>query len=52
MVPSTKSVKVFNRELTREERSVRGMLVTGLTKRDMAALNAFEGSVSISSPSN
>ena len=48
MIPSTKSVQVFNRELTREERSVRGMLVTGLTKRDMEVLDAFEGAVSSS----
>ncbi len=48
MIPSTKSVQVFNRELTQEERSVRGMLVTGLTKRDMVALDAFEGAVSTS----
>ena len=47
MVPSTKSVRVFKRKLTQEERSVRGMLVTGLTKRDMAALDTFEGTVSV-----
>jgi hypothetical protein len=48
MVSSTKSVRVFNRELTREESSVRGVLVTGLTKKDMAALDTFEGKVSTS----
>jgi len=48
MIPSTKSMQVFNRELTQEERSVRGMLVMGLTKRDMDALDAFEGRGAVS----
>ena len=33
------------REFTQEERSVRGILVTGLTEADMAALDIFEGTV-------
>ena len=37
---------LFDRELTQEERSVRGTLVRGLTKSDMAALDLFEGDVS------
>ena len=41
-----RSEKPFKRDLTREERSVRGILVTGLTKHDMRALDYFEGSVS------
>jgi len=43
IVPYTKSEKLFKRELNREDKSVRGMLVTGLTKKDMARLDNFEG---------
>ena len=34
-----------DRELDQEERSVRGILVTGLTESDIAALDIFEGNV-------
>jgi len=46
IVPYTKSEKLFNRELDREEKSVRGILVAGLTAKDVARLDHFEGSVS------
>ena len=36
-----------DREYTQEERSVRGILVTGLTEADMKALDIFEGNVCI-----
>ena len=34
-----------DRELDQEERSVRGILVTGLTEADVGALDIFEGNV-------
>lgn len=45
MVPYSKSGVLFERELKPEERSVRGTLVTGLTKEDIALLDVFEGDV-------
>lgn len=38
---------LFNRELSREERSVRGNLVIGLSKSDIELLDIFEGNVSL-----
>lgn len=45
IVPILRSEGLFERELTREEKSVRGMLVTGLTDADMFLLDIFEGDV-------
>jgi hypothetical protein len=38
---------MFGRDLNTEENSVRGTLVTGLTKRDIDLLDVFEGGVCI-----
>ena len=38
---------MFSRDLTREERSVRGSLVMGLSDGDVRRLDVFEGGVSI-----
>jgi hypothetical protein len=38
---------LLERELTVEENSVRGTLVTGLTADDIAFLDTFEGNVRI-----
>jgi hypothetical protein len=38
---------MFGRDLNTEENSVRGTLVTGLTKRDIDLLDVFEGDVRI-----
>ncbi|KAH9980979.1 hypothetical protein BGW80DRAFT_1162287 [Lactifluus volemus] len=43
IVPSERSQVIFGRELTPEEKSVRGTLVTGLTTMDIAFLDVFEG---------
>ncbi|TFK40393.1 hypothetical protein BDQ12DRAFT_648908 [Crucibulum laeve] len=43
IVPYSKGKALFDRELSQEERSVRGTLVTGLTHHDMRLLNLFEG---------
>ncbi|KAI5117959.1 hypothetical protein M0805_001620 [Coniferiporia weirii] len=43
IVPYEVSRELFNHDLTREERSVRGNLVTGLSKEDMLLLDFFEG---------
>lgn len=48
VVPLEAAREVMKRELEGEERSVRGVLVTGLTDRDVGALDVFEGSVSLS----
>ncbi|THH15689.1 hypothetical protein EW146_g4815 [Bondarzewia mesenterica] len=43
VIPYEKSSKLFERDLSYEERSVRGTLVTGLTKSDIDLLDIFEG---------
>ncbi|KAH8118220.1 hypothetical protein DFH11DRAFT_1503906 [Phellopilus nigrolimitatus] len=43
VVPYEKSRELFNHDLAREERSVRGNLVTGLSKEDIELLDVFEG---------
>ncbi|KAN0140921.1 hypothetical protein V8E53_001365 [Lactarius tabidus] len=43
IVPSERSKAVLGRELTSEENSIRGMLVSGLTAADVALLDSFEG---------
>ncbi|OCH86062.1 hypothetical protein OBBRIDRAFT_797538 [Obba rivulosa] len=43
MLPYKKSHKLFAKELKARDRTVRGMLVRGLTDADMALLNQYEG---------
>ncbi|KAF8199547.1 hypothetical protein BJ912DRAFT_949375 [Pholiota molesta] len=43
VLPFSRGEKLFSRTLTREERSVRGTLVKGLTEEDMKYLDIFEG---------
>ncbi|KIK10353.1 hypothetical protein K443DRAFT_80905 [Laccaria amethystina LaAM-08-1] len=43
IVPYSGSRKLFNYDLKEEERTVRGILVTGLTAQDVAYLDFFEG---------
>ncbi|THV07394.1 hypothetical protein K435DRAFT_710241 [Dendrothele bispora CBS 962.96] len=43
IVPYKRGRELFIRELEQEERSVRGMLVTGLTEEDIECLDQFEG---------
>ncbi|KAF5327155.1 hypothetical protein D9619_004896 [Psilocybe cf. subviscida] len=50
VLPLTKGKELFNRELTREEGSVRGTLVKGLTAEDMKYLDDFEGDEYIRRP--
>ena len=46
IIPYTKGKALFkDREYSQEERSVRGILVTGLTDADVKALDIFEGTV-------
>ena len=46
IIPYTRGKTLFKDcKFTKEERSVRGILVTGLTEADMAALDIFEGTV-------
>ncbi|PCH42564.1 hypothetical protein WOLCODRAFT_102363 [Wolfiporia cocos MD-104 SS10] len=48
VVPYSKSRQLFGetgRDLTPEERTVRGTLVTGLSKEDIELLDIFEGDV-------
>lgn len=46
IIPYTMGKALFkDREFNQEERSVRGILVSGLTEADMAALDIFEGTV-------
>ena len=45
LLPYEKSRQFFDRELSREERCVRGSYVTGLTEADMKKLDYFEGDV-------
>jgi hypothetical protein len=46
MVPYAQSRILCNRELSPEEKSVRGVLVKGLTHTDVIVLDLFEGPVS------
>lgn len=46
VVPYATSVKLIGRELTEDERSVRGVIVRGLTKSDFQLLDNFEGMAS------
>ncbi|KAF8867805.1 hypothetical protein BD779DRAFT_1386667, partial [Infundibulicybe gibba] len=43
ILPYSQGRKLFDRELTREERSVRGTIVMGLTESDLTLLDYFEG---------
>ncbi|KAK7452703.1 hypothetical protein VKT23_012105 [Stygiomarasmius scandens] len=43
IIPYEQGRHLFDRELDREEKSVRGTIVTGLTESDMRKLNYFEG---------
>ncbi|KAF7970625.1 hypothetical protein HWV62_23559 [Athelia sp. TMB] len=43
VLPYSKSKALFNRELSPEEKSVRGSLVTGLSESDVRLLDVFEG---------
>ena len=45
IIPYSIGRDFFNRELSQEERSVRGSLVVGLTKEDLEYLDVFEGDV-------
>ncbi|TFK20278.1 hypothetical protein FA15DRAFT_673595, partial [Coprinopsis marcescibilis] len=45
VIPYSAGRELFSRELTQEERSVRGIFVTGLTESDMTRLDLFEGVV-------
>ena len=47
ILPSGRSKALLGRELTSEENSVRGTLVSGLTIEDVALLDVFEGDVRI-----
>ncbi|KAH9481407.1 AIG2-like protein C [Psilocybe cubensis] len=42
VIPISKGMKILNRSLTREEGSVRGTLVKGLTAQDIKYLDEFE----------
>jgi hypothetical protein len=46
-VPCERSKTLLGRELTSEENSIRGTLVTGLTAMDIMFLDVFEGDVRI-----
>jgi len=45
IVPYERGKKLFDRDLEQEERSVRGMIVTGLNGEDIGCLDQFEGDV-------
>jgi hypothetical protein len=47
IVPAERSKAVLGRELTSEENSIRGMLVSGLTAEDVVLLDEFEGNARI-----
>ena len=47
ILPTERSKALLGRELTSEENSVRGTLVSGLTAEDIALLDVFEGDVRI-----
>ncbi|TFK20279.1 hypothetical protein FA15DRAFT_673596 [Coprinopsis marcescibilis] len=44
VIPYSASQTLFDRELSQEEKSVRGILVAGLTEKDIELLDRFEGS--------
>ena len=45
ILPSERGEALLGRELTPEENSVRGTLVSGLTGEDITLLDVFEGNV-------
>ena len=45
IVPYESAKYIFERELTQDERSVRGTVVSGLTAEDIRLLDIFEGDV-------
>jgi len=45
IVPYEKGKTLFDRQLTQDERSVRGTVVMGLTEEDIRLLDVFEGDV-------
>ncbi|EIM91234.1 uncharacterized protein STEHIDRAFT_50247 [Stereum hirsutum FP-91666 SS1] len=47
VLPYEKSKELFERGLSREEKSVRGTLVVGLTNKDIHFLDVFEGNVCV-----
>ena len=47
IISSEQGKALLGRELTSEENSVRGTLVSGLTEKDLAFLDGFEGNVCI-----
>ena len=47
ILPSERSKALLGRELTTEENSIRGMLVSGLTTEDVTLLDVFEGDARI-----
>jgi len=49
ILPYSQSVSLFKEDLEREERCVRGSLVTGLSDTDLHLLDEFEGDVGSSS---
>lgn len=48
ILPCERSKALLGRELTPEENSIRGTLVTGFTNKDFMFLDAFEGNVRLS----
>ena len=50
ILPCERSKALLGRELTPEENSIRGTLVTGFTKEDFMFLDVFEGTVRLSLP--
>ena len=48
ILPCERSKALLGRELTPEENSIRGTLVTGFTKEDFMFLDVFEGTVRLS----
>jgi hypothetical protein len=48
ILPCERSKALLGRELTPEENSIRGTLVTGFTNQDFMLLDVFEGNVRLS----
>lgn len=48
VLPYAKSRQLIGRELTQDERSVRGVVVKGITKKEIKLLDDFEGMVNSS----
>lgn len=48
IVPYNVGSVLLKRELEREDRCVRGVIVSGLTPQDVAQLDVFEGDVRVS----